>query len=80
MAAIDRVTVSDLGPGLGGWGDSLDDVLRRALDQAKVQGWRWYEENEDRVLYARKLLFWTVSIRVHDLRFVFEELFGEQPA
>lgn len=80
MAAVDQITTSDLGPGLGGFGTAvLDDIKNRLLDEVKRAGWRWYEANADRVLYQRKVLFWTLSLRVRDLRWIFEELFDPEP-
>lgn len=40
--------------------------------------WRWYEEHRDDVLVRRRVLFWTLVIRVRDLEFLFEMLFGSK--
>jgi hypothetical protein len=80
MAAVDGVTASDLGPGLGGFGTALEEVKDRLLDQVKAQGWRWFHANAGRVLYAKRVVFWTITVRVADLRFIFEDLFGREPA
>lgn len=79
MAAVDLIKRSDLGPGLGEWGEALDGVKERVLEQVKRLGWAWYYNNEDRVLVSKKFWFFTLALRVRDLTFVFEELFGEEP-
>lgn len=80
MAAVDQITTSDLGPGLGGFGAAvLDDIKERVLGEVKKAGWRWYEANADRVLYTQRVLFWTINLRLRDLRFLFVELFDPEP-
>jgi hypothetical protein len=41
--------------------------------------WRWYFSHRRDVLIKRKILVFSVTIRVEDLRHLFVSLFGEQP-
>jgi hypothetical protein len=42
--------------------------------------WSWFEHNKKDVLLEKKVLgFFTVRIKLEDLRFLFERLFGPQP-
>lgn len=41
--------------------------------------WRWYHEHRRDVIIKRKVIIFSVTIRVEDLRPLFVSLFGEQP-
>lgn len=38
--------------------------------------WEWFREHEDDVLIKKTIIFFSISIKVRDLRFLFEMLFG----
>lgn len=40
--------------------------------------WEWYHNHADTVLFKRKVLLFSVTIRVRDLRPLFVMLFGEE--
>lgn len=42
--------------------------------------WKWFAEHKNDVLLERKVLFFSLKIRVNDLRTLFTELFGYPPA
>lgn len=68
----------DLGAaaGAGPITDAIREVVRSELGR---HFWRWYEEHARTVLLSRKILFFSVHIRVSDLRGLFVTLFGERP-
>lgn len=52
-----------------------NDALERAVkEDAEKHGWKFWEENKDRVIF--RFLFWTVT--VEDLFEIFVDLFGEK--
>lgn len=79
MATVDQISRSDLGPGLGGMNEVLDEVKDRVLVQVKKQGWIWFRNNRERVLLTKKIFWFTLSLKVKDLHFIFTELFGPEP-
>lgn len=46
-----------------------------ALKAFSALAWSWFRANENTVVAKR----WILSIRVRDLRWVFESLFGPEP-
>ena len=40
--------------------------------------WEWYHHHADDTIIRRKILVFSVTIRVHDLRPLFVMLFGEE--
>jgi hypothetical protein len=73
MAMLDEamVNVPNVAPA-----DLSIDAIREAI---AAQAWGWWYVHQDDVIVSRKVLFWTVSIRVRDLHGLFVRLFGEQP-
>lgn len=42
--------------------------------------WNWFYDNQDDVIFEKKLLkFLSVKLKVRDLKFLFERLFGKDP-
>jgi hypothetical protein len=41
--------------------------------------WRWYDEHSEDVILKKRILLWTVELRVKHLRFLFEKFFGQHP-
>jgi hypothetical protein len=42
--------------------------------------WKWYHKHANDLIVKRKILIFSVTIRVRDLRVLFEQLFGPEPA
>lgn len=42
--------------------------------------WRWYDTHQDDKVKSIKIWFFTHTVRIRDLRQVFEMLFGPHPA
>lgn len=42
--------------------------------------WKWFHEHENDLILKRKILIFSVTIKVKDLRVLFEQLFGPEPA
>lgn len=40
--------------------------------------WKWFRAHEGDSVVHRRILFFTLTIRVRDLRFLFEQLFGPE--
>lgn len=66
--------------------DDIDVTSDNPVDKTTVdivkssiasQLWAWAYEHQDHVIISRKLLLWTVKIRVRDLFPLFELLLGE---
>lgn len=73
MAMLDEAIVS---VPVGAADISIDDVKSAIARQA----WGWYYANSGLVVLKRKIVFWTVTIRISDLYPVFVMLFGEPDA
>lgn len=69
MAILDDATLGLSGP------VSVDVVRRRISREA----WTWFWDNQDYVVVEQRVLFVKVKVRVRDLRWVFERLFGPDP-
>jgi hypothetical protein len=48
-------------------------------DNIRQAFWRWYDAHSEDVILKKRILFWTVELRVKHLRFLFERLFGQHP-
>ncbi|MCP1392618.1 MAG: hypothetical protein J5I35_07650 [Methanothrix harundinacea] len=48
------------------------------VEEVEEEGWNWYEENAERVIFSARILFWTIRVRVKDILFIVEELFGKR--
>lgn len=42
--------------------------------------WRWYHRHSNDMILKRKVLIFSVTIRVRDLNVLFVQLFGPEPA
>lgn len=54
----------------------LIDIFQELL---REEAWEWFEENRDDELLRVRKWFFSFSVRVRDLRPLFEILFGPQP-
>ena len=41
--------------------------------------WKWYHKHANDMILKRKIVIFSVTIRVRDLRVLFEQLFGPEP-
>ena len=48
-------------------------------DSFREAFWHWYDEHSEDVILKKKILLWTVELRVKHLRFLFEKFFGQHP-
>ena len=69
MSALSSATI------MGSGAAELTPVQRAAL---AAIFWDWYRRHLDDVIVKRKIVIFTVTIRVHDLRPLFEALFGSE--
>jgi hypothetical protein len=53
-------------------GDPCVDEIRRVL-------WKWFDENGEKVVLRKKIIFFSVTVRVRDLRFIFQMIAGPHP-
>jgi hypothetical protein len=60
---------------MGSGAADLTPVQRVAL---AAVFWEWYRKHSEDVIVKRKVIVFTVTIRVHDLRPLFEALFGPE--
>jgi hypothetical protein len=60
---------------LGSGAPELTPVQRAALSAVF---WEWYRNHSDDVIIKRKIVLFSVTIRVRDLRALFEVLFGQE--
>ncbi len=60
---------------LGSGAAELTPVQRAALSAVF---WEWYRTHSEDVIVKRKVIFFTVTIRVRDLHPLFESLFGPE--
>lgn len=51
------------------------ELLRRLLGRAV---WQWYREHQDDVVFARRILFFKIELRVRDVRFLIERIAGPE--
>lgn len=70
-------------------GDDATAALEAAAELAefpvpeplKAAFWTWFQAHRENVVLRKRILFFTVSLRVKHLKFLFEKFFGpEQPA
>jgi hypothetical protein len=52
------------------------DKLRRDFSAA---AWKWYNEHAEDTVFSRRILFFTIHIKVKDCFDIFVQLFGPQP-
>lgn len=65
--ALDKVALGGLGV------DSA--IVKRIMGEAI---WEWYRENLDDVIFEKKVLFFSIKLRVRDLRFLIERIAGPE--
>jgi len=53
-------------------------TIARPLFAAAV--WAWFDANRDRVLFTRRILFWSVTLRLSDLAPLIVDIAGPHPA
>lgn len=56
---------------------SMTERLREQLAQ---QAWIWFWEHHNRVVIRRRILFFSLEVRLADFRWAMVELFGESPS
>lgn len=70
MAMLDEAIIS---VPMGAQDISIDDIKAAIARQA----WGWFYTHQEDVVFDRKVLFWTVKVRIRDLYPVFVRLFGD---
>lgn len=60
---------------MGSGAAELTPVQKAALSAVF---WEWYRTHSEDIIVKRKVLFFSVTIRVKDLRALFEALFGSE--
>lgn len=65
QTALEKINLANLGVS--------QDTIRRIMNEAI---WAWYEENQDDVVFEKKVWFFNVKLRVRDLRFLIERIAG----
>ena len=52
-----------------------ETIAAKVLDESESRIWHWLNEHRHDVIYEKKILFWTIKIKVHDLFNLFDTLF-----
>jgi hypothetical protein len=61
--------------------DSFPHVTPNAYNTllvVKTFAWEWFRENADRVLFSRRVLIFSITIRLRDVRPLWVEVFGSE--
>lgn len=75
MAVIDQVRVNDLITS----GSIASDVVAEVKKRISAAFWIWFRAHQDDVLMQKKFLMISVSLRVKQLRPLFNDIFGTEP-
>lgn len=67
MTALDRVNVAGFGIN--------KDIVRQMMNQAV---WAWFNDHKDDVIFTKKVFFFSVTLRVRDIRLVIERIAGPE--
>lgn len=67
QTALEKINLANLG--------IPQDTIKRIMNEAI---WAWYEENQDDVIFEKKVFFFSIKLRVRDLRFLIERIAGLQ--
>lgn len=68
MTALDRVNVS---ASLGVSNALIKGLMNKAI-------WQWYAEHQDEVVFEKKVFFFSIKLRIRDLRFLIERIAGPE--
>lgn len=75
MAIIDRIEFQKN----SGLELSVSPIMKAAIvEQIKLEIWKWYNENKERVILSKKILFFNVNLQVSHIRFIIEEIAGQE--
>lgn len=55
--------------------EGVVELIKGALHD---QFWQWFKQHQDDVVLKKNLLFFSLTVRVRDLRFVFNLVFGAE--
>jgi len=59
--------------------DAIRGLVAAATPYVEKEIWTYYLANKDRVLFTKKILWFSFSIKVSDFEGLIEELAGPQP-
>jgi hypothetical protein len=59
--------------------EAVDELDVSAIDAVRRFVWQWFSAHRNDVILSRKIVFFSVTVRVHHLESVFVRLFGTNP-
>jgi hypothetical protein len=60
------------------WGTLLEQIVEAARKAIADDMWRWFRENQNVSIFTVKKWIFSWTIKVKDVRFLFELLFGPE--